>query len=325
MGKVDIAAKQFFSRNDRFADAFNFLVYDGKQVVDPQALAPLDSVEIVMPYGNAAHEPKQKARDLLKLWQVKADDHAVYVVFGMENQTVVNYAMPVRCGLYDFMNYASQVEEAARSYRQNGATEEGLSPAEFLSGFRRDDKLMPVVTLVIYLGTDVWDAPMCIHDMLDTDDRCVLKFVPNYRINLIAPVQMQDGDFDKFGTDVGEVLKFIKSLNDKRQLRRIVSADEKFMQLDVDAANLIKAATGFDFRLATGEGKVNMGNALVEIREEGREEGRAEGREEMREEMRGTMRGIVQKLMDKLHMSAEEALAMLEIPADMQQEILAMM
>ena len=68
-----------------------------------------------------------------------------------------------------------------------------------------------------------------------------------------------------------------------------------------------------------------MGNALVEIREEGRAEGRAEGREEMREEMRGTMRGIVQKLMDKLHMSAEEALAMLEIPADMQQEILAMM
>ncbi len=41
--------------------------------------------------------------------------------------------------------------------------------------------------------------------------------------------------------------------------------------------------------------------------------------------MRGTMREIIQRLTDKMHMSVEEILAMLEIPADMQQEILAMM
>ncbi len=137
MGKIDTEAKRYFSDNARFADAFNYLIYDGRPVIEPGSLTPLDPAEIVVPYGNEAREPLQKFRDLLKRWQVKTDGSAVYAVLGAELQSAVSYAMPVRSGLYDFMHYAKQVEEAARSYRKEQKTP--LTRGEFLAGFRRLD------------------------------------------------------------------------------------------------------------------------------------------------------------------------------------------
>ena len=61
-----------------------------------------------------------------------------------------------------------------------------LTRSEFLSGFRKGDKLMPVITAVIYFGAEEWDATMSIHEMLDVDEE-LLPFIPDYRINLIAP------------------------------------------------------------------------------------------------------------------------------------------
>ena len=34
-----------------FADAFNYFLYDGKQVIDPLKLHAMDTTEISMPYG----------------------------------------------------------------------------------------------------------------------------------------------------------------------------------------------------------------------------------------------------------------------------------
>ena len=75
-----------------------------------------------------------------------------YVLYGVENQRRVHFAMPVRNGLYDMLDYAGQVEEAAKSHKkerkeQKGKVEEtegGKIPSteEFLSGFWKEDKLV---------------------------------------------------------------------------------------------------------------------------------------------------------------------------------------
>ena len=125
MGAIDTETRKYMSNNAHFADAFNFLIYDGQPVIDPAALQPMDPTEIVIPYGNEAREPVQKYRDVLKLWQVMTDGKAIYAILGQELQAEVHYAMPVKDGLYDFMNYAKQVEEANRSYqKQNGKKDE---------------------------------------------------------------------------------------------------------------------------------------------------------------------------------------------------------
>lgn len=47
MGKVDIATKQYMSHRDIIADAFNFYIYDGEQVIQPDRLQKIDTAELV--------------------------------------------------------------------------------------------------------------------------------------------------------------------------------------------------------------------------------------------------------------------------------------
>ena len=48
-------------RNEIFADAVNYYVFEGQQVVRPDQLKELDIAEIVVPYGaDGAGEPEQK-------------------------------------------------------------------------------------------------------------------------------------------------------------------------------------------------------------------------------------------------------------------------
>ena len=125
MGKADIESRKYMRDTAHFADVVNYYVFGGRQIVRPDDLTPLDTAEVVIPYGNGARSPVQKYRDTVKLWSAMTDDRAVYVILGAENQTEVHYAMPVRSGLYDFLNYADQVSEAGKSYRKKTQKENG--------------------------------------------------------------------------------------------------------------------------------------------------------------------------------------------------------
>ena len=106
-----------------------------------------------MPYGNDADMAVQKLRDNLMLWSMAKDDEAVYVVLGIENQDKIHYAIAVKNMLYDALQYAKQVEEAKRSYRDRSKKKRLVVKfRRILSGLKKEDKLMPVITLVVYFG-----------------------------------------------------------------------------------------------------------------------------------------------------------------------------
>ena len=66
MGYKDTVTKEYMKRNEIFADAVNYYVFEGQQVVRPDQLKELDIAEIVVPYGaDGAGEPDQKYRDVL--------------------------------------------------------------------------------------------------------------------------------------------------------------------------------------------------------------------------------------------------------------------
>ena len=69
MGKIDIATKQYMSHKNIIADAFNFYVYDGVQIIKPEKLQKIDTAEFMMPYGNDAKAAVQKIRDNLMIWE----------------------------------------------------------------------------------------------------------------------------------------------------------------------------------------------------------------------------------------------------------------
>lgn len=51
MGAVDTETKAYLSNKERFADAFNFSIYNGDYVIHPENLSPMDTAAIALPYG----------------------------------------------------------------------------------------------------------------------------------------------------------------------------------------------------------------------------------------------------------------------------------
>lgn len=287
MSSTDVVTKKYMQINRIFADAFNYLLYDGRAVIDPDGLRELDSTELAALFSdtgtvsstyrkNAANiETVQKYRDVLKSAVIKQDDMASYVILGIENQTKVNYAIAVKNIIYDALQYGRQVQKIAEAHRKNSAGFRGRSSAEFLSGFCKDDYLRPVITLVIHFGADEWDGPLSLHDMIKFDDPTLIKFVPDYPVHLIDPAQLSDDELLKFSTSLREVLQYIKYSKDKEKLVEITS-DNPRMFLEMSAAQVIGTVTDTPFNVYEEDGEVNMCQAIRELMEDARAEGRAE-------------------------------------------------
>jgi len=207
----------------------------------------------------------QKYRDLLRLWGAYMDETAAYVMLGAELQGTTNYAMPVKKGLYDMIGYANQVEEAKKSYQKKNEKDDSqeenktgkikLTSAEFLSGFRKGDKLIPIITVTVLLSGDDWDGPEDLYGMLDVKDKRLLKFIPNCPINLIAPYRIPDSDFDKFNTDVGLVLKALKY--EKVGADKILE-ESTYEQIDRKTVEFLNAVANLKLELSEKEDQVDM-------------------------------------------------------------------
>ena len=119
MADIDIVAKSYFSNNSFFADAVNYAVYHGEEVVKPESLTELNASAVVVPFEGGMRIPLQRYRDNLKLCEVKAHGNSAYMVLGVEEQTEVDFAMPFRTLLYDAIGYARQVTEINSAYKKN--------------------------------------------------------------------------------------------------------------------------------------------------------------------------------------------------------------
>lgn len=286
MGSIDAKTKQYVRRPNVFADLFNYLLYNGEDVLKPENLTDMDTAEIALPtIDGEASFPIQKYRDVLKEAVVKEDGEAAYVlILGVENQDNIHYAMPVKNMVYDAINYSSQVSAIASKHK---AARDSVTSAEFLSGLHKSDKLTPVITLTLYFGQHEWDAPMSLHELLSTEREEILQFVPDFKINLISPVSMSQEDIRKFKSDFKELAAFIRCGRDKEAMKNLVETNEEFKHMDPLTAEIANDVTRSNLKLKIEEnGEVDMCIAIAGIRDEGREMGRMEGRMEGREQGR---------------------------------------
>ena len=74
--------------------------------------------------------------------------------------------------VYDALEYAGQVENSARSHRE--AKQWPSTSVEYLTGFYQNDRLIPVIAIVVYFGSDTWNAPRSLHEMLSVQDPEIL-------------------------------------------------------------------------------------------------------------------------------------------------------
>ena len=272
MGKKDIVTKRYLSDNEKFADIFNYYLYNGRKVILPRMLvddSPEELFARMFPDGNIF--TKGKMRDLLKRCIIKREDKITYILLGAESASDIHYALPVKNGLYDFMDYATQVENISKEHRRKG----DLQGAQFLSGFSKSDKIKPVVTLTVYFGTEEWDGPTSLYEMFDIDDVNLLRYVDNYKINLIVPKNIKDSD--KFTTDFREVVDFMKVSGNKNDMKKLIdSRREEFANMDPVTAMVLRECANVKIEIDDKEDKTNMCKAIDDMIEDAREEGRQE-------------------------------------------------
>jgi len=289
--KTDTITKDYVKNADVFADIFNYYIYGGRQVIRPEHLTERDSTKIALPYGaDGVMVPIQKFRDVQKLYAAMTDGRMEYVLYGVENQAEIHYAMAVKNNLYDALEYAGQVEEAAKSHRkemkrkkeqgQISGEESRRTPntGEFLSGFWVEDRLIPSITVTVFFSSEEWDGPLSLFEMMDVSDADVLACMDNYHVRLIAPAQMTDKEIMKFQSSLREVMLFIKYSKDRENLSRVLSANEsRFREVERRAADVIEAITKAGIKYDESKEVVDVCQAIREIRMEERKIGEQDG------------------------------------------------
>lgn len=310
MGRKDTVTKAYMRNNSVFADAFNYLIYGGKTVVDPEKLHELDTTEIALPFvqeenGTRKEEAVQKYRDVLKSAVIKRDNEAAYILLGIENQTDIHYAMPVRNMIYDALQYGKQVADIAARHRTKDDNTKTHNRGEYLSGFNQKDKITPVITLVLHFGAEAWDGPMSLHEMMSVQDRELLKFVPDYQLHLIDPARLNKTELEKFSTSLSAVLGYIKYSKNRKELSEFLK-DHPHMEVEADAARVIKEITKTRLDIPKNAEVIDVCQAIEDMLTERAAESKAEGKLELLAELVQNGDLTLKRAAEKAGMSVEE-------------------
>ena len=178
--------------------------------------------------------------------------------------------MPVRNNIYDALQYGKQVADIAAKHCTGGS--KGHSRGEYLSGFYKDDKITPVITLVLHFGANEWDGPLSLHEMMAVKNESLLNFVQDYQIHLIDPAKLSKEDLNKFSTSLREVIGYIKYSKDKERLTEFLT-DNPRMLMEANAARVIKAVTNTPLEIPENAEVIDVCKAVEDMMNESKTEG----------------------------------------------------
>ena len=240
MGQADVNVNLWLKDTKRFADLFNAILFHGETVILPENLHPSpETAAVSLQDAQGKNVVKKQYRDIIMNWQ----DQAVLMLLAVESQTAVHYAAPLKVMLYDSMEYAEQVRVKWKEHPPC------LSSAEFLSRFQKNDKLIPVITLVFYYGTEEWDGPLELHQMFDlgtekSHAELLKKYLPNYHINLVDVRRLEN--LESFQSDLQIVFGMLQCSQDKYAMRTyIANHKEYFQKLDLETYHALGAFLNF--------------------------------------------------------------------------------
>ena len=205
----------------------------------------------------------------------------------------------------------------AEQIKKKVKKQKGIAGAEFVSGFKKNSRLHPCITLVVYFG-DNWDGSRDLHGILDFTDipEELRKYVNNYQMHLLEVKKLENTDI--FQTDLKQIFDFIRCSKDRNKLRELVENDSAFQEMEEDAYDMALAYANAEELIGVKkyhgkDGKVNMCEGIRGLVEEGRMEGRLEG------ELEKT-RNIIRNML-KRGMSEEDIKALAECDQAMLDEV----
>ena len=197
MGQKDITQKNFEAYNDVFSDIVNGTLFDGREVIKPEALVDAMAKSQYKADDNVIHEQE---RDVAKYWTDK-NCYIRLALLGVENQLAIDMDMPLRVMGYDGSSYRDEMNQ------DEIVIDEGTGKKHKIR-----HKRYPVVTIVLYFGKTPWKKPLSLYDVLEISDD-LKPFVNDYTINLIDVPRLTGEQVEKFTSDFQIIADYFVQLN----------------------------------------------------------------------------------------------------------------
>ena len=253
MGEKDITEKILEDYNDVFADIINGLLFDGVQEIKPEAL---ENTNVHAQYKAEDDKVHELERDIAKYWK---DEKVELAICGIENQSIVEKNMPFRIIGYDGSAYRNQLQQERR-------------------------KMLPVVTIVLYFGTDRhWNSRKKIKELMEIP-RCLDTYVNDYQMHVFEVAWLTEEQISHFHSDFKVVANFFVQ---KRKNKDYIPDDPTEIKYVDEVLKLLSVMTGDrDYEKVICDEMKGQVKSMCDVAERlkniGRQEGFQAGRSEER-------------------------------------------
>ncbi len=219
------------------------------------------------------------------------DNGIELAVLHLENQSDISNVMPIRDMGYIYSGYQEQLRIRKKQNRKQGI--------HYVSGeIGLDQKLCPVISLILYYGTEEWTAPTRLKEMLiipQDGNNDWEPLIEDHKIHLVNLICQSDEEVDQYRSDLWYIVKCLKCGKDRHRYRRFLEEETKRTMRHPEAViDMIAAFAGRDeasqmaekiIREKRQEGeRCTMYTILDYLEEEGLQKGLNRGREEGRKE-----------------------------------------
>lgn len=211
MGKKDVYTRPYFADKKRFADFINVHLYGGKEIVMEGALVKIRGI-----YPSAGSFAGEKSRDVFM------EHEKLRMRYGIELETESDYGMPERIMVYDGGEYEKQIGEKDKKHRSEKEYAEYI---EKKSRMKESDRLVPVISIVLYLGEGKWRGPRRLKEMLEVPKElkeCSEEYLQDYKICVIEADFVDAG---AYWTDLKEFFQALQCRNDRERLRELLGSE----------------------------------------------------------------------------------------------------
>ena len=292
----------------RFADVFNGVLFDGREVMKPEERENEDSVVVSI---RGRKVGKKVICDKIRRWRGR------YVsLMVLENQSYVDYRMVFRVMESEIIGYDKQRKEANRKNLEAGIK---LTGDEYPSGMKKGQKFIPIITLVLYLGKDkLWDGARSLYEMLEMDEE-VKPYVNDFKLNLFDYHEWQE--FNRFKTANRLLFEALSCGSNVKKMKETLQKNPDFAKLDLESAKVISGILGVKMDLDSIKAEDNEESEVYDMCkafDDYKEEGRREGELEMALK-------LVKNLMKNKKVSFEDAVNMLRISGNRQKKLRSLM
>ena len=279
MGQKDITEKVLEDYNDVFADIINGLLFGGEQEIKPE---DLENTTVHAQYKAEDDKVHELERDIAKYWK---EEKVELAICGIENQSTVEKHMPFRIIGYDGSAYRNQLQQERR-------------------------RMLPVVTIVLYFGTDRhWNSRKKIKELMEVP-QCLDSYVNDYQMHVFEVAWLTEEQISHFRSDFKVVANFFVQ---KRKNRDYIPDDPTEIRHVDEVLKLLQVMTGdkrYEEIFRKKKGVRSMCDVAERLEKMGIEKGIEIGRSEG--EIKGKI--LVYKNLCKEGFDEKEARRLAELP-----------